>query len=126
MRTGFRFRREVIIYNSFQTLAEAQASKASEASDALDHKEPDMNKPANKVVGTFVIDDNSTDLFDWPLRLGLKAPNLPPSAYWDQIPNNGGQKTEPRRCTSLVFSHMLVSESGGHGAAEMMSKSTVS
>ena len=115
-----------MICTVFQTLAEAQASRAAEASDALDHKEPDMDKPANKVVGTFVIDDNSTDLFDWPLRLGLKAPNLPPSAFWDQLPNNGGQKTEPRRCTSLVFSHMLVSGSGGHRTAEISRKSTVS
>ena len=93
-----------------QTLAAAQASKAeSESNDVLTHKEPDMNKSANKVSGTFTIEDNSTDTFNWPLRLGLKAPNLPPSQYWDQLPGNGAQKTEPRRSTSLVFTHLMVS-----------------
>ena len=96
---------------SIQTLAAAQASRAQadiEANtDALSHREPDMSLPANKALGQFQVEDNSTDVFAWNLRLAFKAPNSAPSAYWSQLPGNGAQKTEPRRATSLVFTHLM-------------------
>ena len=95
---------------SIQTLAAAQANRAqaeTEASDALTHREPDMSLPANKALGQFQVEDNSTDVFSWNLRMAFKAPNAVPSAYWSQLPGNGAQKTEPRRATSLVFTHLM-------------------
>lgn len=50
--------------------------------------------------------DNSTDQFNWEIRLGMKAPNAAPASWWPKIPGNGGQYVTPRRATSLVLTHL--------------------
>ena len=81
-----------------------------------------MSLAANKISGTFELEDDSTTKFEWGIRVALKAPNAPMQEYWDQIPNNvshnldyvcgnysvqGAQKAVPRRASSLVLTHLM-------------------
>ena len=81
-----------------------------------------MSLAANKISGTFELEDDSTTKFEWGIRVALKAPNAPMQDYWDQIPNNvshnldcvcgndsvqGAQKAVPRRASSLVLTHLM-------------------
>ena len=90
-----------------ESVAASAKSQAEASVDALTHQEPDMNLAANQAKGTFDVLDNSTDLFQWDLRLALKAPNAVPSSYWSEIPGHGAQKAEPRRASSLVMTHLM-------------------
>ena len=90
-----------------ESVAASAKSQAEASVDALTHQEPDMNLAANQAKGTFDVLDNSTDLFQWDLRLALKAPNAVPSSYWSEIPGHGAQRAEPRRASSLVMTHLM-------------------
>ena len=90
-----------------ESVAASAKSQAEASVDALTHQEPDMNLAANQAKGTFNVLDNSTDLFQWDLRLALKAPNAVPSSYWGGLPGHGAQKAEPRRASSLVMTHLM-------------------
>ena len=90
-----------------ESVAASAKSQAEASVDALTHQEPDMSLAANQAKGTFDVLDNSTDLFQWDLRLALKAPNAVPSSYWSEIPGHGAQRAEPRRASSLVMTHLM-------------------
>ena len=88
--------------------ANQQQSRTLVHAELEEEAEPLATDPAMWLQGNFSdVRDNSTDVLNYELRLGLRNPCAPPSTWWTPSKMQGARKVTPVRGSSLEVEHIF-------------------